>query len=321
MVINMLVRLGYVSISKTLEEKAKFKTINYTNYQKEDEEKSKEKLDNIIKNNLETLNKIIKYNIKNNIHFYRLTSNLIPLATLDEVNFNYTDKYKNLYNEISKNIINNNLRIDMHPSEYTILNTVRSEVLDNTIKILKYHEDIINNLKIKKPIMIVHVGSNTFGKKASLTRFVNNFYKLPISIQHKIAIENDDKTFNVEDILKLCKKLNVPMILDVHHNKCNPSEKPLEFYLQTIFNTWKTNTPKIHFSSPKNNTKKDIRTHHNYINVDEFILFLEKAKYYTEKLDIMLEAKMKDEALFRLIRELKFQTNYTFIDETSFIVK
>ena len=34
----------------------------------------------------------------------------------------------------------------------------------------------------------------------------------------------------------------------------------------------------------------------------------------------MLEAKAKDEALFRLIRELKYKINYTFLDETSFIL-
>ena len=34
----------------------------------------------------------------------------------------------------------------------------------------------------------------------------------------------------------------------------------------------------------------------------------------------MIEAKAKDEALFRLVRELKYKTNYTFIDDTSFEV-
>ena len=34
----------------------------------------------------------------------------------------------------------------------------------------------------------------------------------------------------------------------------------------------------------------------------------------------MIEAKKKDEALFKLVRELKYLTNYQFIDETSFIV-
>ena len=32
----------------------------------------------------------------------------------------------------------------------------------------------------------------------------------------------------------------------------------------------------------------------------------------------MIEAKAKDEAMFKLIRELKYKTNYKFSDETSF---
>lgn len=35
----------------------------------------------------------------------------------------------------------------------------------------------------------------------------------------------------------------------------------------------------------------------------------------------MLEAKAKDDAMFRLIRELKYKTNYKFIDDTTFEVK
>ena len=34
----------------------------------------------------------------------------------------------------------------------------------------------------------------------------------------------------------------------------------------------------------------------------------------------MLEAKAKDQALYRLISQLKYLTNYKFIDETSFLI-
>ena len=34
----------------------------------------------------------------------------------------------------------------------------------------------------------------------------------------------------------------------------------------------------------------------------------------------MIEAKGKDEALFRLVRNLKYKTNYKFIDDTTFEV-
>lgn len=34
----------------------------------------------------------------------------------------------------------------------------------------------------------------------------------------------------------------------------------------------------------------------------------------------MIEAKAKDEALFKLVRQLKYKENFKFIDETSFEV-
>ena len=81
----MIIRLGYVSISKTIQEYTNFKSITYTNYEKNNDFN---KLDNIIKHNLNNLKEILIYNIKNNINFYRITSNLIPLATKKEVKFN-----------------------------------------------------------------------------------------------------------------------------------------------------------------------------------------------------------------------------------------
>ena len=41
-------------------------------------------------------------------------------------------------------------------------------------------------------ILILHVGSSTFGKENSISRFINNFNKLPIYLRKCIAIENDD---------------------------------------------------------------------------------------------------------------------------------
>lgn len=156
-------------------------------------------------------------------------------------------------------------------------------------------------------------------KKASITRFINNFNKLPKHIQKCIAVENDDKVYNIKDVLSLCNKLNIPMVLDYHHYICNNDEEKIEDYIKEIMNTWKDINPKFHFSTPKSKLKKEFRSHHDYINADDFIKFINILKSYNKDVDIMLEAKAKDDAISRLVRELKYKTNYKFIDETSFI--
>ena len=309
----MIVRLGYVALSKTLDITSS-KTITYTEYLKNN---NADKINKIIEDNLNNLYEILKYNVKNNIHFYRLSSKLIPLA--DIIKIDYIKKYNKMYEKLSTIINENNIRVDFHPDQFTILNSTKKEVVDNTFKILEYHYKLLNALKIKNKLIILHVGSSVFGKENSIKRFINNFKKLPVYIQNIIALENDDKVYNIDDILYISKILNIPIVLDIHHHNCNNKDS-IQHYLKDVLESWKLDVPKIHFSSPKSKIKKEFRSHNDYINVDEFIDFLEIVKVYNKDIDIMLEAKAKDEALFKLVRLLKYKTNYKFIDETTFIV-
>lgn len=310
----MRIRLGYVALSKCIDETTS-STITYTSYIASNN--GDEKLDKAIKSNLSALSLIIDYNIKNNIHFYRLTSKLIPLATHKEVKFDYLNKYSDLFESIGDKIIASNMRVDTHPDQFAVLNSTKVDVVENTFRILEYHYNILRLLKIK-PTIILHVGSGEFGKKNSISRFINNFKKLNINIQKSIVIENDDKIYDVYDVLELCNKINVPFVLDYHHHICNDSHNiDLSDYITRIFDTWGNNIPKIHFSSPKSKLKKEFRSHSDYINVFDFIKFLEFIKHYNRDVDIMLEVKEKDEALFRLVRQLKLYTDYKFIDDTT----
>ena len=91
--------------------------------------------------------------------------------------------------------------------------------------------------------------------------------------------------------------------MDYHHYKCNNNNEDIKNYIEYVFNTFDF-IPKVHFSSPKN--KKEYRSHHEYIDIKEFIKFLDMIKLYNRDIDIMIEAKMKDDALFRVLRQLKY---------------
>lgn len=311
----MKIRLGYACISETLEGTSS-STYSYTKYQKE---KDNKKLEKIISSNLFHLQELFIYNNKNNIHFFRMSSNLIPLATKKEVNIDYFTLYQRNYQKLAELIKEKNMRVDFHPSEYCIINSTRKEVVEASLEILKYHYRLLTYLKINNPLLVLHIGSKEFGKEKSITRFVHNFYKLPKEIQEVVAIENDDKSYTIEDCLFLSKLIHRPVIFDYHHHYCNPSPTSIEDILPRVVDTW-TTTPKMHFSSPKSKLKKEMRSHHDYINSNEFIKFLGYLKKLEKDIDIMIEAKKKDEAMFRLIRELKYKTEIPFLDDTSFML-
>lgn len=314
----MKVRLGYVALSKALDDVTTSSTITYTNYINKNYNTSK--LLEITKNNLDSLYEIIKYNVKNNFHFYRLTSKLVPLATHDKVDFDYITSLLDEYKKIGKLINDNNIRVDTHPDQYAVLNSMDSKIVKNTVEILEYHYKIMDAIGIKDKIIILHVGSSACGKKASITRFINNFNKLPDHIKKCIAVENDDKVYNIKDVLELCHKINVPMVLDYHHFICNNEKEDINDYLKEIIDTWDGKLPKMHFSSPKSKLKKEFRSHSDYINKECFIKFINILKKQDKDIDIMLEAKAKDDAVSRLARCLKYETNYKFLDETTFII-
>ena len=134
----MIIRLGYVAISNAVNATSS-SPYTYSEYLNKN---NIDKLDGVIKSNLLALEKILKYNVKNNIHFYRMSSKIIPLATKNDVCFNYTTKYKTCYDRIAKIINENEMRVDFHPDQFCVLNSTNKDVVMNSISILEYHYNL-----------------------------------------------------------------------------------------------------------------------------------------------------------------------------------
>ena len=131
----MIVRLGYVSLPLSINITSS-KTITYTRFKNIND--GFNKIDSIILDNLDALYEILKYNKANNIHFYRMTSALIPLATLNDVKFDYINPYLNLYKKVGDFANKNEIRIDAHPDQFCVLNSINKDIVKNSIEILKY---------------------------------------------------------------------------------------------------------------------------------------------------------------------------------------
>ena len=312
----MKIRLGYVALPMTLPITSS-STVTYSHYQKLGKRRGDEKLNQVILSNFEALLEILKYNVANDISFFRMTCNLIPLGTHPDVDYEVWKRYKSEWQQIGDFIKQHHLRVDLHPDQFCVLNSNNPSVVENTINILKFYQNMLNAMNLDT-VMVLHIGGGAAGKKEAMKRFIENFKKLDTSLQKMIVLENDDKIFTIQNTLSLCEQLQIPMVLDYHHYLCNHSREKIEDYIERIFATWSSRkeVPKIHMSSPKNKNQK--RSHHDYINSDDFIQFLDKIRFTNQDFDVMIEAKMKDEAMFRLIRELKYKTDYKFVNNTTF---
>lgn len=320
----MKVQLGYVSIALKLPKVNTSSTVTYTNYCKLNTDEQKlDKLKKVTVSNVNDLYKILQYNVDNNIHFYRITSSLIPLNNHPEVkNWTFRKMFKRDFELIGKFVRENNMRIDTHPDQFNVLNSDKEEVVNNTIRNLQEHANLFSDMEYPNGKMILHVGGSSGGKEKAIGRFVTNFHKLPKDISEALILENDDKTFNTRDVLNICKELKIPMVLDVHHHLCNDGSEDLSLMLEEIFDTWKDESlpPKLHFSSPKEDSKD--RRHADYIDAQAFAEFIEKCIPLNRDIDIMLETKQKDLALYKLVGDLRqIKPEWNFIDKSSFIIR
>lgn len=315
----MKIRLGYVAIAKTIDDISYNHTITYHHYQKLNAIERDQKLDHIIRKNLHNLLLVLKYNVQNNITFFRFSHNLIPLATHKDVSFDYITPYQKEWKEIGDYIKKHQLRVDSHLDQFCVLNSTNEEVVENSIRMLEFQYAIYHAMGIEG-VLVLHIGSSMPNKQNACERFANTFSKLPSYLGKMIVLENDDKTFTVSDTLSLCQKLDIPMVLDYHHYRCNSNKEHLNQLLEPILKTWKGKKipPKMHFSSPKN--RKEKRAHNLVIDVNQFTSFLSMLVSYHTDIDIMLECKGKDESLFRLSRQLQFFTNYQFLNASTFLV-
>ena len=316
----MRVRLGYVAIALNLDKVTSSSTVTYSRYSKINSEEEKlKKLKEVTYSNLEALEKILKYNIDHNIHFYRITSNLIPLATHPDVMWDYKKYFRQDFLNLGNIIKKSNMRIDSHPDHFNVINSTRESVIQSTLINLSNSVDIFELMDYKLGKMVIHIGSSQGGKEESIKRFIRNFNNFPRRIQERLILENDDKVFTAKDVLRICKALKVPMVLDIHHHNCKNEGEDIGDLLEEIFNTWNDESipPKLHFSTPKE--FENDRKHADYIDADNFANFIKLVKSKVNRdMDVMIEAKKKDKAMLKLIEDLKrTDLDFKFIDETT----
>lgn len=292
--------LGYACICTELRKKNIFSS--RTCRLKTLQEKGFDYVKNLAIQNLKDLKKILIWNVKNNIFFMRISSDIFPFASHKDYGYSI-DFAKELLQDIGKYAKDNNIRITAHPSQYNVLSSPRQDVIDNTILDLKHHSDIFDFMNLdQNSVMVLHGGGVYKNKKESLKRLETNILNLDKNIRDRLVLENCEMSYNIDDLLPLSIKLLVPIVIDLHHDSLYKSKNPISFYYDQIFAIWNKRNikPKVHVSNsiPElsiSSSLRERRKHSDYIYFlhDELL----KIKF---PIDVMLECKMKEQSIFNL---------------------
>jgi UV DNA damage endonuclease len=218
--------------------------------------------------------------------------------------FNWQDYFKSDFLEIGQFIKKNKMRITMHPGQYTVLNSINQKVYKNSILDLDYHVEVLDLMELDSKAKVqIHVGGVYKNKQESSNRFVERYNLLDDRIKRRLIIENDGKSYNLNQCLQIHNKIGIPIVLDVYHHECFNSGESLFEAFSLLCKTWKDEDgiPIVHYSSQKIGGKKG--NHANSIDLKHFQKFIENTLDFN--FDLMLEIKDKEKSVLKALKYIK----------------
>ena len=259
----------------------------------------------LIIENLKDTIKVLDYNIKNKIYIYRLSSDSFPWMSEYEFSdlpkFNVIQSFMKL---IGKKIKDNGLRCSYHPGPFNVLASENPAVVEKTIKELNKHAELMDLMELDQttfyPINI-HINTTKPTRELAAERFCKEFENLSESCKKRLVVENDDggNQYSVKMLHEMVHQvIGIPITVDSLHYQCHPDNMSWEDTLRLGTSTWKDVRPLTHHSSSakiyEDATAKQI-AHADFL--------YEKFESFDIEVDIELECKQKDLALFRYRKE------------------
>ncbi len=193
-----------------------------------------------VKNNLNHLLSILNFNKRNDIYFFRISSDLIPFASHPVCEINWNEVFKAELEEIGDFINKNNIRVSMHPDQFVILNSKSEDIIKNSIKELQYHCKLLDSMRLPSSAKIqIHVGGVYGDKKKAKKDFANNFNTLlEKGLQRRLVIENDDRSYSLKDCLEINSETGVPIVFDTFHHDCLNNGETFQQAIYSFVKTW-----------------------------------------------------------------------------------
>ena len=263
--------------------------------------------------NVNDMCKIIKWNNEHSVKLYRMSSSMFPWST------EYALKDLPTYNRIKVLLqgaghmaMKVGQRLTFHPGHFCVLASMTPRVVSSAIHELNQHGEIMDLMGLPRthdaPINI-HVNTTMGGKVESMQRFCKIFKTLDESVKCRLVVENDDKKaqYSVKDLKEgISDVIGCPVMFDYHHHWCYEDPMPVKEAFELARSTWPENTKQCtHYSSCKQiheDSSVMNRAHADYI--------YENIPTFGYDVDVELEAKAKELALFKYLKDIAHKEYY-----------
>tara|TARA_B100000787_G_C16169835_1_gene285878 strand:+ start:244 stop:1140 length:897 start_codon:yes stop_codon:yes gene_type:complete len=295
--------LGYACINTALSANKIF--TNRTMRRKTFDAKGMDYVSDLALLNVKDLKTHIQWNNEMGIKLFRLSSQLFAWSDEYELcDLKDYDEICELMLEIGDIATKAGQRLTMHPGPYNCLASPNPKVVEKTVRELNKHSEQFNMMGFEpSPYnkINIHVGGAYGDKETTLDRFCKNFYLLRDDTKKRLVVENDDSP-NEYSVKDLCRgvhlKIGIPITFDYFHHKFNTGDLTEKEALIAAYATWPEGvTQCCHYSESRRKEQLD-ESIRPQAHSD---LIYEKIQTYGLEPDIVIEAKLKEQAIFKRV--------------------
>ncbi|QYJ14940.1 UV DNA damage endonuclease [Rubrobacter xylanophilus DSM 9941] len=256
-----------------------------------------ERVSRIVRQNLQDLCRILRWNAGRGIHLFRLGQSVIPFASHPAFPYDWEAEHAAELRAAGLLARSLGIRLSMHPGQYINPGSPNPGVVERSLAELRYVTRLFGLMGCTADaVLVLHMGGAHGDRRSSARRFVEALIGEEGVLRH-LALENDERTWSVPQVVETARTLGVPAIADTLHHTLNPGGITLQRALDLTLPTWGDRRPKVHLSSQ--DPDKQPGAHARLVRREDWLGLLEALE--EREADIMVEAKGKELAVEPLL--------------------
>jgi len=147
----------------------------------------------------------------------------------------------------------------MHPGNFTVLASDKPHVVENSIREMEYHTDVIRWMGYGRTFQDFKCNVHISGKQGP-AGILAVLPRLSQEARNTITIENDENSWGLDASLELAD--HCALVLDIHHHWIRTGEyiEPSDDRYARVIDSWRGVRPAIHYSVSREDCLVDFPT-------------------------------------------------------------
>jgi UV DNA damage endonuclease len=232
---------------------------------------------------------------------FRITSQMVPLATHPVSGFDLDDlpgagAIHEALSAARSLSASHDVRLSFHPDQFVVLNSESQATVVSSVREMEHLARIAG--LVGAEALTLHAGGGVGGEANALNRLARGIDLLSPQARALLALENDDRSFNPAALLPFCEREGIAFVYDVHHHRCHRDGLSVDEASERGAATWKGREPWMHVSSPRDGwSSTNPRSHAEFIDAADL-----PEEWMGKRMTIDVEAKAKERAVLDIKR-------------------